>query len=160
MWLNVSWVVWPDRAVNLKQCVPPAKLSIIQKVAQILDIIHVILVPYLFCVYQNTQKALASIYERCNLQTIYKYMLSPTLTHPARSPSHFINNAYVQGFNGDAVAFALSSWIINLHLQCHKVLYAIVIDPQIHKHAKYFTCSPVAVLEILLPYSHTHSFSL
>lgn len=47
MWLSVTWFVCPDRAVNLKQRVPAAKLSIIEKVAQILDIIHVILVPYL-----------------------------------------------------------------------------------------------------------------
>lgn len=49
---------------------------------------------------QNTGKVLASM---------YKYVLSPMQTHPACSPSHFINNAYMQGFNGDTVTFALSS---------------------------------------------------
>lgn len=37
-------------------------------------------------------------------------ILSPPCRHTQlRSPSHFINNAYMQGFNGDTVTFPLSS---------------------------------------------------
>lgn len=43
------------------------------------------------------------------MQTVNKYILSLMQTHPAHSPSHFINNAYMQGFNGNTVAFPISS---------------------------------------------------
>lgn len=61
------------------------------------------------------QTLCVNILQRCQhlymnaMQAMNKSILSLMQTHPAHPPSHFINNAYLQGFNGDTLAFPISS---------------------------------------------------
>lgn len=78
------------------------------------------------------------------IQPVNKYILSLMQTHPAHSLSHFINNAYMHGSNGDTVAFPVSSPNDKPSSSVSKCLISNCDQPQ--KFIRTHNCSQVLPL--------------
>lgn len=118
-------------------------LNLTGKAAQIHFNTHIILRHYVKTLKRHS--CLSTV--TCRLCT----NLSPHADTPSSVPRHISLIMHIcRAFNGDTVTFPLSSVKkkIKLRPQCQDALYLAVINPQIHKHAKRFTGSPIALLEI------------